>query len=180
MGLLSSFWRFYEDSVLSTPPWPDCRGCLHSLVGFHLQSQQGPVKSFPWDLFLPYSRALWLPWGFPSGSVVKNLPVMQEMWVLSPGWKDPLKEEMATYSSISCQDNHIDRGALRATGHGITKSQTWLNNWTELTDSLQCRNSTSKDLPFRNSQSQGMDMFVCTHKHIWIFITALFIITKIL
>ena len=34
------------------------------------------------------------------------------------GWKDPLQEEMATSSSISCQDNHIDRGALRATAHG--------------------------------------------------------------
>ena len=51
-------------------------------------------------------------------------------------------------------------------------------NWTELTDSLQRRNSTSKDLPFRNSQRQDVDMFV--HKHIWIFITALFIITKVL
>ena len=35
-----------------------------------------------------------------SGSVVKNLPLMQEMWVWSPGWEDPLQEEMATHSSI--------------------------------------------------------------------------------
>ena len=56
--------------------------------------------------------------------MVKNLPVMQEMWVLSPtgGQKDPLQEEMATYSSISCQDYHIDRGAPRATAYGITGS----------------------------------------------------------
>ena len=34
---------------------------------------------------------------------VKNLPAMQEaqeMWVQSPGWEDPLEEEMATHSSI--------------------------------------------------------------------------------
>ena len=38
--------------------------------------------------------------GFPGGSVVKNLPAMQETWIKSPGWEDPLKEEMATHSSI--------------------------------------------------------------------------------
>ena len=37
--------------------------------------------------------------GFPGGSVVKNLPPMQEMWVQSLGQEDPLKEEMATHSS---------------------------------------------------------------------------------
>ena len=35
--------------------------------------------------------------GFPGGSVVKNLPVMQEMWetwVWSLDWEDPLEEEI--------------------------------------------------------------------------------------
>ena len=31
---------------------------------------------------------------------VKNLPTMQETWVQSPGWEDPLEKEMATQSSI--------------------------------------------------------------------------------
>ena len=31
---------------------------------------------------------------------VKNLPVMQETWVRSLGWKDPLEKGMATHSSI--------------------------------------------------------------------------------
>ena len=31
--------------------------------------------------------------------MVKNLPVMQETWVQSLGWEDPLEEEMATHSS---------------------------------------------------------------------------------
>ena len=38
--------------------------------------------------------------GFPSGSAVKNPPVVQEMWVESQGYKDPLEKEMATHSSI--------------------------------------------------------------------------------
>ena len=38
--------------------------------------------------------------GFPSGSVVKNPPAMWETWVRSQGWEDPLKEGMATHSSI--------------------------------------------------------------------------------
>ena len=38
--------------------------------------------------------------GFPSGSVIKNPPVMQEMWVRWLGQEDPLEEEMATQSSI--------------------------------------------------------------------------------
>ena len=32
--------------------------------------------------------------------MVKNLPAMQETWVQSLGWEDPLEKEMATHSSI--------------------------------------------------------------------------------
>ena len=32
--------------------------------------------------------------------MVKNPPVMQETWVWSLGWEDPLEEGMATHSSI--------------------------------------------------------------------------------
>ena len=32
--------------------------------------------------------------------LVKNLPAMQETWVHSLGWDDPLEEGMATHSSI--------------------------------------------------------------------------------
>ena len=37
------------------------------------------------------------------GSVVKNMPAMQAMqetWVRSLGWEDPLEEGIATYSGI--------------------------------------------------------------------------------
>ena len=32
--------------------------------------------------------------------MVKNLPAMQETWVRSLGWEDPLEKETATHSSI--------------------------------------------------------------------------------
>ena len=32
--------------------------------------------------------------------MVKNLPAMQEAWVLSLGWEDPLEKRMASHSSI--------------------------------------------------------------------------------
>ena len=38
--------------------------------------------------------------GFPGGSVVKNLPAMQETQIPFLGWKDPLEKEMATHSNI--------------------------------------------------------------------------------
>ena len=38
--------------------------------------------------------------GLLMAQLVKNLPAMQETWVLSLGWEDPLEEDMATHSSI--------------------------------------------------------------------------------
>ena len=52
---------------------------------------------------------------------------MQEMWVWSVDWKDPLEEEMATHSSILAREYPMNREIWRATGHGVTKSQTWLS-----------------------------------------------------
>ena len=46
---------------------------------------------------------LFLHLGFPGGSAVKNLPVMQELqetWVQFLGRKDTLEKGMATHSSI--------------------------------------------------------------------------------
>ena len=38
--------------------------------------------------------------GFLDGSVVKNPPAVQESWVQSLGWEDPLEKKMATHSNI--------------------------------------------------------------------------------
>ena len=49
---------------------------------------------------------------------------MQETWVGSLGWEDPLEKEMATHSSILACRIPMDRGAWRAIVYGVTKSQT--------------------------------------------------------
>ena len=62
--------------------------------------------------------------GFPGGLAVKNLLPMQEMWVRSLGWEDPLEKEMTTYSSILAWKNPMDRGIWQDTVHGVMKNQT--------------------------------------------------------
>ena len=39
-------------------------------------------------------------WIHSIAQMVKNLPAMQETWVRSLGWKDPLEEGMTIHSSI--------------------------------------------------------------------------------
>ena len=57
---------------------------------------------------------------------VKKTPAVPKTWVLSLGWEDPLKEGMATHSSILPWRIPMDRGARQATVHGVAKSQTRL------------------------------------------------------
>ena len=65
---------------------------------------------------------------FPGGSDSKKMPAMAETWVRSLCWEDPLEEGMATHSSILAQKNPMDRGAWRATVHGVAKSQTQVSD----------------------------------------------------
>ena len=58
---------------------------------------------------------------FPSGSVVKNLPAMQETWVQSLGWEDPLDKEMAAHSGILFWRIPWTEGPGVATVHWVTK-----------------------------------------------------------
>ena len=55
---------------------------------------------------------------------LKNLPVMLETPVLSPGQEDPLEKEMATHSSILTWEIPWteEPGGLQSTG--VAKSQT--------------------------------------------------------
>ena len=65
---------------------------------------------------------------------------MQETWVRSLGWEDPLEKGMTTHSSIlawrilqySCLENSMDRGAYWAIVHGVEE----LNTTEKLTLSL--------------------------------------------
>ena len=58
--------------------------------------------------------------------MVKNLPAMQETWVWSLSWEDPLEKGMATHSSIlACRITQMQEpGGLQSTG-----SQRVGSNW---------------------------------------------------
>ena len=67
---------------------------------------------------------------FPGGSVVKNVPAVQEMQVSSLGREDPLEKEMVTYSSIlACEIpwteefGRLQSMASQRVGHNLTTKQ---------------------------------------------------------
>ena len=43
--------------------------------------------------------------------LVKNLPAMQETWVPSFGWEDPLENGNGNPLQYSCLENPMDQGA---------------------------------------------------------------------
>ena len=69
---------------------------------------------------------------FPSGSVIKNLPAMQEMQVGSLGQEDPLEKEMAILSSIPVRKSHGQRSLMGYHPQGLKDS-----NATEATTQQQ-------------------------------------------
>ena len=50
--------------------------------------------------FAHFQFALVYFWASFIAQLVKNLPAMQETWVQSLGWEDPLEKGKATHSSI--------------------------------------------------------------------------------
>ena len=79
------------------------------------------------------NQLVFLLWGVPCGSVVKNPPAMRETQAWSLGWEDPLEKGMATHSSIF----------------------TWEILWTEEPSGLQSMGSQSAghDLGLNNNLS---------------------------
>ena len=67
-------------------------------------------------------------WVSLVAQTVKNLPAMQETWVGSLCWEDPLEEGTATHSSIFAWRMLMDRGTWWDTVHRITKSRTQLSD----------------------------------------------------
>ena len=65
---------------------------------------------------------------FSRGSVVKNLPAIQETLVQSLGQEDPLEKGMATHSSILAWRIPWTQETARLV-HGVTKSQIQLSNF---------------------------------------------------
>ena len=63
-------------------------------------------------LLLHSSQCLYPMVGFPDGSVVMNLPAVQETRVLSLGQEDPPEEGTATHSSILAWRIHGQRSVV--------------------------------------------------------------------
>ena len=58
---------------------------------------------------------------FPGDSVVKNIPANAGDTGSIPGWGRSPEEENDNPLQYSCLENCMDRGAWRATAHGVTK-----------------------------------------------------------
>ena len=82
------------------------------------------ICPFLWKIFVEY---LLFVRHFARASLVaqliKNPPAMQETWVQSLGWEDPLEKGRTTHSSI------LVWRTLDCIDHGVTKSQRRLSNF---------------------------------------------------
>ena len=61
--------------------------------------------------FVCFFPLLSTKWASLVAQSVANLPAVQETWVQSLGWEDPLEKEMATHSNIIAWKNLMDREA---------------------------------------------------------------------
>ena len=104
-------------------------------------------------------------WWTPlAAQMVKNLPAMQETQVWYLGREDPLEKEMLTHSSLLAWRSPMDRGAWRATLHGVAKRRTQLSDQYYLPLHLpsQERHHICSQLlmdPFHHAHAQGPGLF---------------------
>ena len=77
------------------------------------------------DLQLPHFQEISL-----VAQMVKRLPAMQEAWVRSLGWEDPLEKEMAAHSSTLAWKTSWMKEPGRLQSMGVTKSRTRLSDFT--------------------------------------------------
>ena len=64
-----------------------------------------------------------------GAQMVKHLPAMRETGVRSLRWEDPPGEANGYPLQYSGLENSMDRGAWRATDHGVPKSWTGLSHF---------------------------------------------------
>ena len=107
-------------------------------------------------------------WASLVAQLVKNLPAVQETWVWSLGWEDPLAEGKATHSSILVRRIRVQY----CTVHGVAKNRTWSNDFHF---HFKCINSTNFYFIFINSHSISnlLSRYYCTHIIIWLYIISI-------
>ena len=97
-------------------------GFPHSSVGKESTSNAGDSSSIPGS-----GRSVGEGIGYPlqyfwaslMAQLVKNLPAMQETWIQSLGWEDPLEKGKAAHFPL--QYSHLENSI---TVHGVAKSWT--------------------------------------------------------
>ena len=112
-------------------------------------------KAFHFALHLHHARVFFwqipLLWASLVAQLVKNLPAMQETWVQSPGWEDPLEKEMATHSSILAwkilwQRSLVDGSPWGHKESGTTERLTLTHQVDNAIPSLQMRSLGLRDI----------------------------------
>ena len=88
----------------------------------------GSIPGLGWSPGEGIGYPLQYSWTLLVAQMVKNPPAMQETWVQSLGWKDHLKEGLATHSSVLPWRTFMDRDAWWVTVRGVTKSRTGLSD----------------------------------------------------
>ena len=125
----------------SVPPYPWDSPGKNTGVGCHFLLQlEWSLNSGDNGSLWEFSESCWPFLGFPSGSVVKNLPVNAEDICLILGLGRSSGEGNGNPLQYSCLENSMDRGAWWATVYRVAKSQTWLSGWTTTTDVWKCIN----------------------------------------
>ena len=87
----------------------------HSSVGKESAWNVGDPSSIPGSGRSPgegIGYTLQCSWASIVTQLVKNPPAIQETWVQSLGWEDPLEDKMATYSSILAWEIHRTEESL--------------------------------------------------------------------
>ena len=82
--------------------------------------------------------------------LVKNLPAMQETWLQSQGWEDPLEKKMATHSIFWPGEFH---GLYSPRGHNESDTTDWisLSLWAS-----QVAQWLRTHLPMKETQEMGV------------------------
>ena len=83
---IPTLWQVFERVYWVASVLSDSLGC----------SGLGSGRSPEEGIGYPFQHS----WTFLVAQLVKNLPAMQETWVRSLGWEDPLEKGIATHSSV--------------------------------------------------------------------------------
>ena len=91
-------------------------------------------------------------WTSLVAQTLKNPPAMQENWVLSLCWEDPMEVGMATHSSIFAWRIPMDRGPWLATVYGVTELDMteWLNTAQNSANKLNRQGENIQPFPIWN------------------------------